>query len=129
MNRTRSFTHDQRIIVFNALIQWLFGYASPVLLNAGVGLEARLLSNVIRKRAFHIIHGRNVYACEDCNILDVVNRRRTLSMKLFNQALPSVSHILHYLLSSFSHLSKRLIIPHVRTSRRLECCVIYCFAV
>ena len=124
LKRTCSFTHDQLVLVFTALIQSLFGYASPVLLNAGVGLDARLVS--ICKRAFYIIHGHNVYACKDCNMLDVVNRRHTLSMKLFNQALSSVSHILHDLLPSISHRSQRLIIPFVRTSRRLECFVICC---
>jgi hypothetical protein len=124
LKRTNTFSHDKLVLVFHALIQSLFDYASPVFLNPGAGLDARLLS--LCKRAFYIIHGRDTLICKNCNIMDIFNRRRNLSLKLFNQAISSVSHVLHNLLPPLSSRSKRLILPFVRTSRRRDSFVISC---
>ena len=117
-------SHAQLIVVFYALIQSSFDYSCPLFMNAGVTLDSRLIS--LCKRAFHIIHGRDVRICNECNLMDVTNRRRFFSLKLFNSALSSPHHLLHDLLPPFSHRSRRLILPPVRTSRRLESFVMAC---
>lgn len=116
--------HDELVIVFYALIQSIFDYASPVFLNAHAYLDLRIVS--LCKRAFRIIHGYDVKACNQCNILDVHKRRQCLAMKLFECALHSSTHVLHNLLPAFSHRSNRLILPHARTKRKTEGFVFSC---
>ena len=112
------FSHDQLVVVFNAIIQSLMDYASPVFLNPGHGLEAKFRS--LCKRAFRIIHGADVSDCESCDILSFEARRKMLSLKLFREILVSPNHILKNLIPQRSFRSQRLILPFVRTSRRAD---------
>ena len=124
LKRAGNFSHAQLVLVFYALIQSLFDYASPLFLNAHVTLDSRLI--LICKRAFRIIHGHHARSCDECDLISVTERRRYFASKLFNHALSSVSHVLHNILPHFSHRSRRLILPHVRTSRRLDSFVVAC---
>ena len=110
-------SHDRLVMVFHATILSLLDYASPVFLNAGSTLDSSFVS--LCKRAFRIIHGPHRH-CDKCNFLDIYKRRLTLSMKLFNDAMMSESHVLHNLVPSFSVRSKRIVIPSVRTTRRVK---------
>ena len=116
--------HDQLVSVFIAIILSVMDYASPVFLNCGSCLNSKLLS--MCKRAFRIIHGFDVRRCDRCNIFDIEKRRKFLALKLFRNALFSVDHILHNLLPHFSCRSNRLILPHVRTTRRVESFIFTC---
>ena len=91
-------------------------YASQVFLNPGKGQELRLLK--LCKRAFYMIHGNT--SCTQCDILNIIERRRRLAMKLFNSAQSDEQHVLHYLVPSISDRSQRIILPHARTSRRVN---------
>ena len=117
-------SHDQLVLTFKALIQPLFDYASAVVLNSSNCLNLKLMS--LCKRAFRIVHGFNVKTCSHCNFFDIYERRKSLAMKLFMQALFSPNHVLHELLPRFSCRSKRLILPFVRTTRTAESFVIAC---
>ena len=114
----RLLPHDKLITVFSALIQSLLDYASPVFLNPGSVLDAKLLA--LCKRAFRIIHDKDVVSCHDCNILDFQSRRQSLASKLFVDILSRPDHILHSHLPCISHRSRRLILPYVRTKRRSD---------
>jgi hypothetical protein len=118
------FSHDKLILVFNAIILSVIDYASPVFLNCGVGLNSKLLA--ICKRAFRVIHGYDVSECKECHMSDILNRRKTLAMKLFKTALFDKDHILHDLLPQVSRRSHRLTLPHVRTTRRMESFILHC---
>ena len=78
------------------------------------------------KRAFRIIHGYDVRSCPNCNMLDIEDRRKKLSLKLFKTALFSDNHVLHDILPPFSCRSNRLVLPFVRTSRRINSFVCNC---
>ena len=122
---SRLLTHDQLVEVFNAILRSLFEYASPVFLNPGVNLETRLYR--LCKRAYRIIHGSDDdYDCALCNILEITPRRTILSMRLFQKAMDDNTHILHDLIPSTSRRSKRLILPFVRTSRRVDGFIFSC---
>ena len=116
--------HDQLVSVFNAIFLSVLDYASPVFLNCGSSLNSKLLR--ICKRAFRIIHGFETRQCELCDIFNIDNRRKMLALKLFKNALLSVDHVLHDLLPQFSCRSNRLILPHVRTKRRVESFIFSC---
>ena len=116
--------HDQLILVFNSIIRSIIDYASPVFLNPGIVQSSKL--EMLCKRAFRIIHGANVNTCDNCSMFHVCQRRKELSMRLFNQALNDSNHILHRLLPPLSQRSKRLILPHVKTMRRLNGFVLSC---
>ena len=118
--------HDNLVTIFHALIQSLLDYASPVFLNAGSSLDSSFV--VLCKRAFRIIHGPDKY-CKSCDFLQVYRRRLHLSMKLFDQALSSPSHVLHDLIPPFSTRSARIILPFVRTSRRAKGFFFHCSVV
>jgi hypothetical protein len=109
--------HDQLVSVFNAIILSVMDYGSHVFLNCGSGLNSKLLS--VCKRAFRIIHGFHVTRCDRCNFFELDKRRKFLALKLFRNALNSADHVLHNLLPHFSCRSNRIILPHVRTKRRL----------
>jgi hypothetical protein len=111
-------SHDELVTVYTALIQSLLDYASPVFLNPGLTLDAKLLS--LCKRSFQIIHGYNVESCHDCKILEVLHRRQSLAFKLFIKIMSNPDHILHTHLPCISRRSSRFILPHVRTKRRVD---------
>jgi hypothetical protein len=117
-------SHDQLVLTFQALIQPLYEYASPVFLNASNNLNLKLLS--LCKRAFRIVHGYNVKTCQLCNFFDISERRISLAMKLFVKALYTTNHVLHELLPPFSRRSNRLILPFARTKRQTDSFVIAC---
>lgn len=117
-------THDELVLVFSSIIQSVLDYGAVVFMNCGVCLNAKLLS--VCKRAFRIIHGFDVKQCNKCNILDIENRRMSLALKFFRVVLFSDKHVLHDLLPSFSCRSKRLILPHCRTSRRAKSFLFLC---
>ena len=116
--------HDEMVIVFYALIQSVLDYASPLFLNNHAYLDVKFVS--LCKRAFRIIHGFGVKACNDCDILNVYERRKFLSIKLFEKALYSRSHVLHYFLPNLSPRSNRLILPSARTKRKIDGFVFSC---
>ena len=118
------FSHDQLVSVFNAIILSVLDYASPVFLNCGSVLNSKLLH--ICKRAFRIIHGFETRRCDRCDMFDFEKRRKFLAFNLFKNALLSPDHVLHNLLPRFSHCSDRLILPHVRTTRRIESFIFTC---
>ena len=111
------FSHDQLVFVFNQTIRSIMEYASPVFLNPGSNFNIKLL--FLCKRAFRIVHGKNVVECTSCNMFDFVDRRFNLSMKFFRNALRDPSHIIHDLLPVVSPRSARLLLPSVRTERRV----------
>ena len=117
-------THDQPVIVYNSIVRSLLDYASPVFLNPGSVQNARLLR--VCKRAFRIIHGFDSRDCDKCSFFDLHKRRQDLALRLFKSALSNSDHILHSLLPRTSHRSKRLILPQVTTSRRLNGFVFSC---
>ena len=117
-------SHDELIIVFNSIAQSVIDYASPVFMNCSKNLNDKLLT--ICKRAFRIIHGYDVRQCDACDLFDIVNRRNFLALKLFKIALFSEEHVLHDILPSFSCRSERLVLPYVRTTRRVESFVFHC---
>ena len=92
-------------------------YASPVFFNCGKCLNKKLYS--FCKRTFRIIHGRNVVNCDKCSF-DIIERRKLLALSLFKTALFSRNHVLRELLPCISARSDRLVLPHVRTTRRVE---------
>jgi hypothetical protein len=121
-------SHNQLVLALNAIVLPLLDYASPVYLNCSNFLNSKLVA--LCKRAFRIIHGYDVKTCDNCNFLEVLERRKTLSLKLFEKALFSPNHMLHHLLPPFSHRSKRLILPFARTKRKTDgfvfgCSVLY----
>jgi hypothetical protein len=116
--------HDMLVTVFNSIIQSVMDYASPVFLNCTDSLNKKFLS--ICKRAFRVIHGFDVRECDKCNILDIVQRRKLLALRLFKSALFFEHHALHDIIPPFSHRSRRIILPHVKASRRLESFVFRC---
>ena len=111
-------SHDHLVEVFYCIVRSLLEYACPVFLNPGTILDAKFIS--LCKRAFRIIHGRDCTKCDSCNMLDVSTRRELLSSRLFNEALNNLEHSLHRILPIFSRTGKRLLLPHVRCSRRLK---------
>ena len=119
-------THDQLVNVFNCIMRSVIDYASQVFLNPGSSLDLRLLR--LCKRAFYIIHGRHTRSCNNCDLLNVHERRKQLAMKLFNNALSDPDHVLHRLIPQTSDRSDRVILPHVRHTRRVSSFVFYCAA-
>lgn len=117
-------SHDQLVFIFNQTIRTIMEYASPVFLNPGSSFETKLL--LLCKRAFRVIHGKDVGHCKDCNMLDIVERRKLLSMRIFSTAIRDSSSIVHSILPKFSQRSTRLILPHVRTERRRKGFVFSC---
>lgn len=116
------FSHDELVHVFYSIIRSLMEYACPVFLNPGSVLENKFLS--VCKRAYRIIHGSNVYNCGKCDLLNIAMRRKVLTLRLFTDALKHHNHSLHSLLPKPSYRSQRLLLPHVRCSRRLKAFVI-----
>jgi hypothetical protein len=112
------FSHDQLVCVFNSIIRSVLEYASPVFLNPGSGFDRKLLS--LCKRAFRIVHGSDARDCDKCSMLEVCDRRKTLSIRLFRKVLCDPNNVLHHLLPPPSHRSERLILPHVKTRRRMN---------
>ena len=111
-------THDELIQVFNAIVRSIIDYASPVFLNPGKCLDLRI--SRLCKRAFHIIHGHDVKTCASCNMLNVQERREMLAMRLFMKVKNDRNNVLHKLIPMTSDRSDRLILPHVRTTRRMN---------
>lgn len=111
-------SHDELVLVFNAVIRSLMEYASPVFLNPGIVLDHSFLS--LCKRAFRIIHGTNVKICESCNMLNLVDRRKALSLKLFKQVIDSHDHVLRKFVPRKSAHSNRLILPTAKSKRRTD---------
>jgi hypothetical protein len=109
-------SHDQLVCVYNCIIRSVIDYASSVFLNPGSGLDRKLLS--VCKRAFRIIHGFEVRDCDKCCMLKLCDRRKTLALRLFRQALCDPSNVLHCLLPHLSHRSHRVILPRAKTLRR-----------
>ena len=111
-------SHDDLVVVFNAIFLSVIDYASPVFLNCSSYLNNKLV--ILCKRAFRVIHGYDVKECISCAFLEVEGRRRLLSLKLFKSALISKDHVLHSFLPTPSPrtCSRRLILPHVNTTRR-----------
>lgn len=101
----------------------LLDYASPVFFNCGKSLDRKLHS--FCKRAFRIIHGRDVAHCDKCNF-DIFERRKLLAMNLFRTALFFPDHVLHDLLPPVSARSNRLVLPHARTTRRVQSFIFSC---
>ena len=112
------FSHDELVDVFCSLIRSLMEYACPVFLNPGSGLDKKFIA--LCKRAYRVIHRSNEYDCSNCNLLNIVSRRKDLTLRLFTHALKNDNHSLHSLLPNQSYRSRRLLLPHVRCSRRLN---------
>ena len=55
-----------------------------------------------------------------CDILDVSDRRYVLAMRLFNEARNDREPILHNLVPETSDRSNRIILPYIRTTRRIN---------
>ncbi len=117
-------SHNNLVLVFNAIILSVIDYACPVFLNCGTRLNDKLVK--ICKRAFRIIHGYDVKNCPNCNMLDIEDRRKKLSLKLFRTALFSDDHMLHDIMPPLSYRSNRLVLPCVRTARRINSFVCSC---
>ena len=117
-----SLSHDEMVMVFNAIFRSIMDYACQVFLKPGKSLDNRLIR--VCQRAFNIFHCDKV--CDKCNLCTVVERRFMLSMRLFKNAKDDDHHVLHALLPRESERSSRLILPHVRTSRRLDGFVCSC---
>ena len=117
-------THDELVEIFNMIFRSVIEYACQVFVNPGRTLDARLLR--LCKRAFKLIHGQEVSVCNGCDMMNIGYRRQILAMRLFNCARKDPKHILHKLIPDVSQHSDRLILPHVRTSRRLNGFFLYC---
>ena len=109
------FSHDQLVFTFNQTIRSILEYASPVFLNPGSAFDVKLHS--LCKRAFRIIHGKKEL-CTECDMFDIVERRRTLAMRIFSAALYNATHTLHGIIPHPSNRSSRLILPTINTERR-----------
>jgi hypothetical protein len=116
------FSHDELVIVFYSIIRSLIEYACPVFLNPGSSLDNKFF--VLCKRAYRIIHGTNTYDCQKCDMLNFVTRRKELTLRLFTEAFMNTNHSLHKLLPRQSSHSRRIILPHVRCTRRCNAFVI-----
>ena len=112
----RLLSHDQLVTVFNAIFRSVIDYSSQVFLNPGKSLDVKLIR--VCRRAFYIVHGEN--SCNLCNMLDVTKRRQELAMRLFNEARMDCHHVLHDIVPETSARSNRIILPYVRTTRRLN---------
>ena len=106
------------------MFQSVMDYASPVFINPGKTLDLKLYR--IYKRAFYIIHGREVKECTRCNILDFGNRRAALAMRIFMNAKNDSEHILNDLIPSSSDFSDRILLPYVKSARRLNGFIFQC---
>lgn len=115
-------SHDEMVMVFNAAFRSITDYACQVFLNPGKMLDSRLIR--LCRRAFKIFHSDKV--CNYCDLCNVVERRFLLSMRLFNAIKEDRDHILYALLPPVSERSKRLILPHVNTSRRVDGFIFSC---
>ena len=126
LKHTCIFSHDQLVEVFCSSVRSLLEYACPVFMNPGISLNAKFVS--LCKRAFRIIHGYENSICNYCCMLNVHARREMLSLRLFLQALENPLHSLHSILPNPSRrpMSKRLVLPHVRCTRRLKAFVVSC---
>jgi hypothetical protein len=117
-------SHDQLVFVFNQTIRAVFEYASPVFLNPGSSFDAKLF--LLCKRAFRIIHGKDVASCDKCRMFDFIDRRKALSMRIFLNAIRDHNHAIHHLMPSFSKRSSRIILPPVNSDRRAKGFVFSC---
>jgi len=115
--------HNDLVLVYNCIIRSVMDYASPVYINPGVSCGKRLRR--LCKRAYRIIHGQDD-SCNLCDMLNMTVRRELLSMRLFQKAKDDTHHILHRLLPHTSNRSDRLILPTVRTTRRMQGFVFAC---
>ena len=112
------FSHDQLVFTFNQTIRSILDYASPVFLNAGSSFDVKL--DRLCKRAFRIIHGRNVNLCTKCDLFGLAERRRILAMRIFSAARKESKHMLHNIIPRQSSRSSRLLLPKVNTKRRAQ---------
>ena len=117
-------SHDQLVFVFNQTIRTVFEYASPVFLNPGSVFDTKLL--LLCKRAFRIIHGKDIDSCDKCHMFDFIDRRKAMSLRIFSEAIHDTSHVIHHLMPNFSKRSERIILPSVSTDRRTKGFVFSC---
>jgi hypothetical protein len=109
-------SHDEMVMVFNATFRSIMDYACQVFMNPGKLLDKKL--SRLCRRAFRIFHSDRM--CNKCDMNNVVQRRSMLAMRLFKLVKDDRHHILHDLLPQTSERSDRFILPHVRTSRRID---------
>ena len=102
------------LLIYNGPLRSLLEYCSPLLVGMPEGMANDL--EKLQRRAHRIICGPECAA--DC-MQPIRDRRISRAVKLFEQSFNAI-HIIHDLLLSRSVRSSRLIIPPVRTSRRLS---------
>ena len=107
------------------MIRTILEYASPEFLYPGSGFHAKILS--MCKRAFRIVHGGGVRSCNECDMFNFVERRKSFSMRLFSEALLDSNHVIHNLIPERSIRSCRIILPSIRTERRANGFIFGCF--
>lgn len=117
------FPHDNLVAVFNAIIRSVIDYSSAVFVNPGKVLDSRLVRLCIR--AYKIIHG-TLKNCQYCNMTDVIQRRHMLAMSLFVKVLNDHNHLLYPLIPKVSERSNRIILPHVKTIRKVNAFFFFC---
>ena len=106
--------------IYHATILNVIEYCGP--LFVGMNRKNQEMIEKIRRRCHHIICG---FDCH-CNILSSVSeRRRTQSMKLFNE-IKKTNNILHHLLPPQLPRTTHYSMPTCKTNRRLNSFIPFC---
>lgn len=114
--------HDMRD-TYCALIRSLIEYACPLFVGLGTVLNDKL--EAIQRRAHRLF-------CRTCQggtvhcLPSLDDRRKTLSLKLFERSINDQSHVLHQLCPIFGPTGRRIILPTGSTSRRRRSFIIFC---
>lgn len=113
----RTLTFKELNSVYCATIQSVFEYYCQIFVCMPQRLKDRI--SKIFRRAHRII-------CGNCNCVDDTHTRRLkLTQMLFNNSV-NKNHILHSLIPHFNANSNRFIIPHCRTSRKVNSFSVQC---
>lgn len=109
---------SQLICIFNACVRSILEYCGPLFIGATLTDQSRL--EAIQKRFHKLLCGPKS-RCECLPSLKL--RRERAALKLVKQ-MSNYDHLLCTLLPSRSSSSNRFILPHIRTTRRLNSFVI-----
>ena len=113
---------DKRCMVkaYSALVLSILEYCGPLFLGIDISNSKKM--EKIRKRAHRIICGPDC----DCSSFEVLaDRRMTQSLK-FLRAMANPHNILHHLYPCTLPRTKKLVMPHCTTSRRLSSFIPQC---
>lgn len=101
-------------LVYFGIMRSVMEYAAPLFLSL-TDKDSRKLQ-VLQNRFHRILCGKD---CKQMCLPPLADRRRKISLDLYEKAISQDGHLLKKILCSFSS-SGRHILPHVRTTRRLN---------